>query len=146
MYTKYTHFLILDSEKVFCCLQNLLGSSILSGIDVSFFFFCHLSPCFLLQNRCSFIIGSEVHFNTYAMFSLLRVFVYFYFQSLFLSPHLPGRNFYALQCCTQCERACCFRRSSPAASFTQDVFICSSFASTHWNCVIFSCLLFKFTS
>lgn len=27
--------------------------------------------------------------------------------------------------------------NSPAASFTQDVFICSSFASTHWNCYIF---------
>lgn len=109
-----THFLIVGSESVFCRLQNLLSSSILSGVDVSFF--CHLSPCFSLRHVSSsrsFIIRSAVHLNTYAMFSLLRLFVYFCSPSLFLSPHLPGRNFYAPQCCTPCERACCFRHKFP---------------------------------
>lgn len=120
----YTHFLILGSKKVFCCLQNHLSSSVLSGIDVSFFL--SLVAMFfaakLLSSRCSFIMRSAVHFNTYAMLSLLRVFVYFYSRSLFLSPYLPGRKFEALQCCTQLSALVVSHINSPAASFTQDVF------------------------
>ena len=99
VHRKYTHFPLLGSKKVFCCLQNLLRSS-------RFWYRCSLFLSLVAMlfaakhpsSSGSFIIRNIGYFNTYAMFSPLQLFVYFHSRSLFLSPHLPGWKRDALQC------------------------------------------------
>lgn len=107
-----------------------------------------------LSSSRSFIVSSQFRFNTYAVFSHLQLFVYFHSPSLFLSPHLPGRIFYTLLCCTHGERACCLRPKFPhsfilAGCFYEPQFclhmlqLCCIFPVLCWSlCLTFWELLF----
>lgn len=134
----YTHFLILGSKRVFCCLQNLLSSSILCGIDVSCsccHYVANISPpdalsllgarFILTLMQCSPSCGSLCTFTLAAYF--------------FLHTCLAGYS----TLCTQCEHACCFTHQFPGSFIHAGCFYLQ-FAST--RIVIFICLLLKFTS
>lgn len=111
----YAHLFILGSGGVFLCLQRLLRCFVFSSTDVSLFLSL-VSMCLAvkhLSSSRSFIVSSQFLLNTYAVFSHLRLFVYFHSASLFLSPHLPGRIFHTLLCCAQGEHARCLRPKFP---------------------------------